>query len=202
MKYYILKNTLGENEIQFDLSSDSMKNEVETSIYSNLVTVNYDTGEWIIPTFELFELTAEDSKRYFEDEGYFPDNRQLYTDYRYVVGAGTSVYSDKLKNYLEKYYFLSGKFLQAKYLNENWYFYYCKNLISNAINLKESQIDYFSDGRIMVLHKPCLYKSMVENLEIFRLVEYPIHIIVSEKIRCIFIEHNIQGAEFTEIKLT
>ena len=106
---------------------------------------------------------------------------------------------DVARTALEPHIGSCGEFLPIQYNNRTRWLFNCTHLLS-ALDIDNSVITRFADGRIMHLQGPLYFKSeFLKNEWIFMPAERPAEIFVTDKFVKVVEEHKLTGFDFHEI---
>lgn len=115
------------------------------------------------------------------------------------LGCYTPTLDEAAKAALEPHIAQYGEFLPVRYANQTRWMFNCMHLLS-ALDIDNSVIKRFTDGRIMHLQGPLYFKpELLVNEWIFLPEERPAEIFVTDKFVKVVEEHGLMGFEFHEI---
>ncbi len=123
------------------------------------------------------------------------------------------IFSPRLKKNIEKITMKEIEFLPLKIIKPSGSIinsFYIANIVNviEAVDKKKSEFDIFPNdfpnpnmrGKISFFKKLILNKKAIKNNNIFRLAEYKEKIIVSGKVKEVFVKNNYTGYKFSEVE--
>ena len=195
MNYYILKADLDNSFYNFEIN-EKVSNTKAFFDFNNFYEPNLRLENWV--TLDLTLL--DESEEYLEFNELDYQEPTVWSNIVQVWGTGTFVFSNKLKDCISSLFNKYGFFLDANYIDEKWYFYYCNTHLNNVLDLEYSEYDVFDDGRIMMLPNPILTKEFIRDFDVFRLSEFSSYLFVSDKAKKMLEQHFI-GDVFEPVDL-
>jgi hypothetical protein len=115
------------------------------------------------------------------------------------LGCYTPTLDEAAKAALEPHIAQFGEFLPVRYAKQTRWMFNCMHLLS-ALDVDNSVIKRFTDGRIMHLQGPLYFKpELLVNEWIFLPAERPAEIFVTDKFVKVVEDNKLTGFDFTEI---